>query len=77
MPIISGLFSKDRDIVEHSELLIMIAPHIINDSIDLKQDELERWNQAKGLEPLKLKKIKRPEYELIREITPQNKPTEE
>ena len=76
MPIISGLFSKDRDIVEHSELLIMIAPHIIDDSIDLKHDELERWNQAKGLEPLKLKKIEHPEYKFIDKITPQNKPEE-
>ena len=54
----------------------MIAPHIINDSIDLKQDELERWNQAKGLEPLKLKKIEHPEYKFIDKITPQNKPEE-
>jgi len=73
LPIVGQLFSSDQEVVEHSELLIMISPHIYDGDIQLSQDERTRWKETKSLAPVRLKKQVRPESELIKAVVPQNK----
>ena len=71
LPLIGQLFSNDREVIEHSELLIMISPHIYDADIPLNNNEKTRWQEAKSLKPARLKKKVRPESEFIRDIIPQ------
>lgn len=73
LPLIGQLFSSDQEVVEHSELLIMISPHIYEGDIQLSKNEKTRWNEAKSLPPVRLKKQVRPESEFIKAVIPQNK----
>lgn len=71
IPFIGQLFSSDREVIEHSELLIMISPHIYDGDIPLNANEKNRWDQVNSLEPIKLKKKVRPESEFIKDLIPQ------
>lgn len=73
LPFIGALFSNDKKVVEYSELLIMVSPHIYDGQIPLKEDEVIRWNEAKSLEPVRLKEKIRPEYKAIAETLPEIK----
>lgn len=74
LPFIGGLFSNDKEVIEHSELLIMISPHIQDGPIPLTEDEAARWQEARSLKPVRLERKIRPEYEAIAEMLPQIKP---
>ena len=71
LPFIGQLFSNDKEVIEHSELLIMISPHIYDGDIPLSANEKNRWQEAKSLPPVRLKKKRRPESEFIKAIIPQ------
>lgn len=72
IPIIGGLFSSDKEVIEYSELLIMISLHICEDDIPLSNDEMIRWKEGQSLKPVRLEKKVRGESELVKGIVPQN-----
>ena len=73
LPLIGGLFSNDKKVIEHSELLIMVSPHIYDGLIPLKEDEAARWQEARSLKPVRLAEKIRPEYKAIEETLPEIK----
>ncbi|MBW8015212.1 MAG: type II secretion system protein GspD [Planctomycetes bacterium] len=73
LPFIGGFFSNDKEVVENSELLILISPHVYNGRDDLKKSEEALWNEVKNLEPIRLRRKIRPEQEFVKKIVPQNK----
>jgi len=73
IPFIGGLFSNDKEVVENSELLILISPHVYTASDGPTDSEKSLWNEVKSLKPVRLSKRLRPEQELVKKIVPQNK----
>ena len=74
IPFIGGLFSNDKEVVENSELLILISPHIYSEKDHLAKSEKDVLKEAKSLKPVRLRKKIRPEAKVIKNIVPQNKP---
>lgn len=56
LPFIGGLFSSKSNVVENSELLILISPHIYTGEDRLKLQEQAYWDAAKDIEPLRVGK---------------------
>ncbi len=74
LPFIGGFFSNDKEVVENSELIILISPHVYTGRDGLKETEEALWNEVNDLQPIRLRKKIRPEREFVTKIVPQNKP---
>jgi type II secretory pathway component GspD/PulD (secretin) len=68
LPFVGFLFSSDTTDVVHSELLVMISPHIYTDG-PLTDKEMKRFNELLNVPMLQLPK-NRPEYEAIDAVMP-------
>lgn len=69
LPLVGFLFSSDKTEVAHSELLIMISPHIYRDE-PLTDEEMQRFNELRNVPLLQLPRKNRPEYEAIDAVMP-------
>ena len=74
LPRIGGFFSNDKEVVENSELIILISPHVYNARDGLKAQEAALWNEVTNHAPIRLRRKLRPEQEFVKAIVPQNKP---
>ncbi len=69
LPLVGFLFSNDKTEVAHSELLIMISPHIYTDG-PLTDEEMQRFNELRNAPMLQLPEKNRPEFEAIDAVMP-------
>jgi len=69
LPLVGFLFSGDKTEVNHSELLIMISPHIYTDG-PLTDEEMQRFNELRDAPMLQLPEKNRPEFEAIDAVMP-------
>lgn len=69
LPLVGFLFSSDKTEVVHSELLIMISPHIYTDG-SLTDEEMQRFNELRNAPLLQLPRKNRPEYEAVDAVMP-------
>ena len=69
LPFIGFLFSSDKTEILHSELLIMVSPHIYRDG-PLTDEEMQRFNELRNAPLLQLPKKNRPEYEAVDAVMP-------
>ena len=69
LPLVGFLFSSDKTEVNHSELLIMISPHIYRDG-PLTDEEMQRFNELRNAPLLELPRKNRLEYEAVDAVMP-------
>ena len=69
LPLVGFLFSSDKTEVAHSELLVMISPHIYTDG-PLTDEKMQRFNELRNAPLLELPRKNRPEYEAVDAVMP-------
>jgi type II secretory pathway component GspD/PulD (secretin) len=69
LPLVGALFSHDKKVINNSELLVMISPHI-HEYKGLTKYQKRKFNEIKKAKPLKLPDKNRPEYEILEENLP-------
>jgi len=58
IPILGALFRSEKKEVSHSELLIMLSPHVYDDDVPIMDYQLKRFNQLKQRPPLRFQSRK-------------------
>lgn len=69
LPFVGFLFSNDKTELKHSELLVMISPHIYRDG-PLTDEQMKKFNELRDAPMLRIPQKKRPEYEAIDSVMP-------
>lgn len=67
LPLIGFLFSDDKVVVEHSELVVFLSPHIYKDE-PLADKQIKRFNELKNSPTLEFPEHTRVEYEIMKKI---------
>ncbi len=70
IPGLGVLFSKNTRIINHSELLVLLCPHIYTGN-EMTEHELNKFNEGRTLKPLQIQTNKhRPEFKIFEDNAP-------